>query len=113
MQHLELWVALARSKSWQTACRLLNYARRYDPSDPAVWIAAAKLKEAQGNLDTVRSIIDRGIKYLAAQGVIMDQDFWLKVCIFLLAAARCHYPAGCHLSGWHLDSDVGQLLAVL
>jgi hypothetical protein len=35
--------------------QILNKARQAVPTDPAIWINAAKLEEAQGNNDMVRS----------------------------------------------------------
>jgi hypothetical protein len=34
--------------------QILNKARQAVPTDPAIWINAAKLEEAQGNNDMVR-----------------------------------------------------------
>ena len=55
------------------------------------WPAASKLEEANGQEAMPDKVIPRGIKSLAANGVVIDRDWWLKVgalrvCAF---AARC------------------------
>jgi hypothetical protein len=37
------------------AAQVLNKARQAVPTDPSIWITAAKLEEAQGNTDMVRT----------------------------------------------------------
>ena len=46
LQHVELWLALARLESYENARKILNEARRALPSEMAIWIHAAKLEEA-------------------------------------------------------------------
>jgi len=46
LQHVELWLALARLESYDNARKILNTARRALPSEMAIWIHAAKLEEA-------------------------------------------------------------------
>jgi pre-mRNA-processing factor 6 len=48
------------------------------PTDPAIWITAAKLEEAQGNNDMVAKIISRALKSLQSFGVVISRDAWLK-----------------------------------
>ena len=48
MQHVELWLALARLESYENAQRVLNRARRAVPTDASIWFTAAKLREAHG-----------------------------------------------------------------
>jgi hypothetical protein len=43
--------------------QVLNKARQAVPTDPSIWITAAKLEEAQGNTDMVR--VAGGIHMLA------------------------------------------------
>ena len=47
MQHVELWLALARLESYENARKVLNKARQAIPTDASIWITAAKLEEAQ------------------------------------------------------------------
>ncbi len=53
-------------------------ARQAIPTDPAIWITAAKLEESQGHADTVRKVIARALKSLQANGVIIDRETWLR-----------------------------------
>jgi hypothetical protein len=48
------------------------------PTDPAIWITAAKLEEANGNEKMVDKIVTRAIKSLRNHGVVIDRDYWLK-----------------------------------
>ncbi|KAK9809995.1 hypothetical protein WJX72_003070 [[Myrmecia] bisecta] len=77
-QHVELWLALARLESYDNARKVLNKARQAIPTEPAIWITAAKLEEAQGNGGMVEKILDRAIKSLQQNSVIIDRDAWLK-----------------------------------
>ena len=79
LQHVELWLALARLERYDLARKVLNNARKAIPTEPTIWISAAKLEEAQGNQGMVQIIIDRGILSLKANSVIIDRDYWLKV----------------------------------
>lgn len=47
VQHVELWLALARLESYENARKVLNKARQAIPTDASIWITAAKLEEAQ------------------------------------------------------------------
>lgn len=82
MQHVELWLALARLERYDNARKVLNRARQAIPTEPAIWISAAKLEEAQGNQVMVQKILDRGITSLKANSVVIDRDYWLKVCLW-------------------------------
>ena len=79
MQHVELWLALARLEGYENARKVLNQARQHIPTEPAIWINAAKLEEAQGNTSMVPKIIDRAVISLTANSVVIDRDSWLKV----------------------------------
>lgn len=76
-QHVELWLALARLESYDNAKKVLNNARKAVPTDPSIWITAAKLEEAQGNKDMVEKLIDRALKSLQANGVVISREAWL------------------------------------
>lgn len=79
VQHVELWLALARLENYDNAQTVLNNARRAIPTEPVIWISAAKLEEAHGNPGRVPKILDRSIPHLKANGVVIDRDYWLKV----------------------------------
>uniref|UniRef100_A0A1J3G438 Protein STABILIZED1 n=1 Tax=Noccaea caerulescens TaxID=107243 RepID=A0A1J3G438_NOCCA len=76
--HLELWVALARLETYENSKKVLNRAREKLPKEPAIWITAAKLEEANGNPAMVIKIIDRGIKTLQREGVVIDRENWMS-----------------------------------
>lgn len=48
------------------------------PKDRAIWITAAKLAEAHGNIATVGKIIERGIRTLQGEEVVIDKEEWVK-----------------------------------
>lgn len=73
---------MARLESVDNARKVLNRARQAIPTEPAIWISAAKLEEAQGNQAMVHKILDRGITSLKANSVVIDRDYWLKVCLW-------------------------------
>ena len=79
VQHTELWLALARLENYENSKKVLNRARQAIPTEPAIWITAAKLEEAQGNAHRVVKLIENGIKSLANNSVVIDRDSWLKV----------------------------------
>lgn len=76
-------MALARLERYDNARKVLNKARFAIPTEPAIWISAAKLEEVQGNQAMVQKLIERGIASLKANSVVIDRDYWLKVCIRL------------------------------
>lgn len=76
--HVELWLALARLETYENARKVLNKARERLPKEPAIWITAAKLEEANGNTAMVAKIIDRGIRALQREGVVIDREAWMK-----------------------------------
>ncbi|KAG7615011.1 unnamed protein product [Arabidopsis thaliana] len=97
--HLELWVALARLETYAESKKVLNKAREKLPKEPAIWITAAKLEEANGKLDEandntamVGKIIDRGIKTLQREGVVIDRENWMseaEACERVGSVATC------------------------
>lgn len=92
VQHVELWLALARLERYEQARKVLNDARKAIPTEPAIWISAAKLQEAHGDLKMVAKIIDNAIISLTGNSVVIDRDSWLKVscclCTPLLDACQ-------------------------
>ncbi|GFS41109.1 pre-mRNA splicing factor-like protein [Actinidia rufa] len=76
--HVELWLALARLETYDNAKKVLNKARERLSKEPAIWITAAKLEEANGNTAMVGKIIERGIRALQREGVVIDREAWMK-----------------------------------
>ena len=57
----------------------LNRAVKAIPTEPVLYITAAKLQEAHGDISMVPKIISRAItKKLPENGVIIDRETWLK-----------------------------------
>jgi len=82
-QHVELWLALARLETREGARKVLNKARLAVPTDASIWITAAKLEEAHDNAAMVPKIVERAVKSLGANSVVIDRDAWIKVrCFF-------------------------------
>ncbi|GJW98610.1 protein stabilized1 [Tanacetum coccineum] len=75
--HVELWFALALLETNDAAKKVLNKARGKLPKEPAIWITAAKLEEANGNTAMVEKIIGRGIRALQRR-VEIDHEAWMK-----------------------------------
>lgn len=48
LQHVELWLALARLETFEQARKVLNRARKAIPTEPSIFFAAAKLTESNG-----------------------------------------------------------------
>ena len=64
-----MWLALARLETYDTARAVLNAARAALPTEPAIWITAAKLEEAHGNAEAVGRIIEKAIGVLTRDQV--------------------------------------------
>jgi len=77
---VELWLALAQLESYENARAVLNNARNKLPHEPAIWLTAAKLEEANNNAETAPRIVERALKSFAQQQlkIATDRDFWLK-----------------------------------
>jgi len=87
-----LWLALARLESYENAKRVLNNARKHCPTDPAIFIAAAKLEESNGQLAIVDNIIKKALKALEFHKVVIDREQWM------CEAAKCEnsgFPKTC------------------
>ncbi|XP_020592456.1 protein STABILIZED1 [Phalaenopsis equestris] len=76
--HVELWLALARLETYEQAKKVLNRARDKLSKEPSIWITAAKLEEANGNIGSVKRVIERGIRALQREGVEIDREAWMK-----------------------------------
>ncbi|XXG84308.1 hypothetical protein AAC387_Pa10g1847 [Persea americana] len=76
--HIELWLALARLERYEGAKKVLKRARTKLSKEPAIWITAAKLEEANGNTAKVGEIIERGVQALQGQRLVIDREDWMK-----------------------------------
>jgi pre-mRNA-processing factor 6 len=76
--HVELWLALTRLETYDQAKKVLNKARENLSKEPSFWITAAKLEEANGNRSMVGKIIERGIRSLQREAVVIDREAWMK-----------------------------------
>ncbi|KAL9457717.1 hypothetical protein AB3S75_006712 [Citrus x aurantiifolia] len=75
---VDLWLALARLETFEEARKVLNMAREKLPKERAIWITAAKLEEANGNTSMVGKIIERSIRALQREDVVIDREAWMK-----------------------------------
>ena len=75
---LQLWLALARLESYNNARKVLNKARENVPTDRQIWITAAKLEEANGNIPMIDKIIERALSSLRANGVEINREQWIE-----------------------------------
>jgi len=78
-QHVELWLALTRLESHAGARKVLNRARLAVPTDASIWTTASKLEEAHGKVEMVPKIVERAVKSLGANSVVIDREAWIKV----------------------------------
>ncbi|TXG55194.1 hypothetical protein EZV62_020450 [Acer yangbiense] len=76
--HVELWLDLARLETYDNAKKVLNRARMKLAKEPAIWITAAKLEEANGNTSMVGKIIEKGIRALQREEVVIDREAWME-----------------------------------
>ena len=105
---MELWLALARLETYDNARKVLNRARLAVPTSAAIWINAAKLEEANGNAKMVDKIIERAIKSLTANSVVISRDKWLEVGAFIsggCALLTLSLKAPCLSACWVLNSS--------
>eukprot|EP01107_Rhizomastix_libera_P018158 TRINITY_DN911_c0_g1_i1.p1 TRINITY_DN911_c0_g1~~TRINITY_DN911_c0_g1_i1.p1 ORF type:complete len:1003 (-),score=265.51 TRINITY_DN911_c0_g1_i1:93-3101(-) len=78
----KMWLALAKLETADRAREVLNTARTFIPTEPAIWITGAKLEEVvTGDAERVRTVIKRCVKSLRKNGVNMDRDAWMKEAI--------------------------------
>jgi len=75
---VDLWLALARLEEYQEARKVLNNARKKVPSEPQIWFTAAKLEEANSNMQNVPKILERAMRQFADMKLKIsdDRDFW-------------------------------------
>ncbi|CAF1711609.1 unnamed protein product [Brassica napus] len=89
---VELWLALARLETYENTKKLLNKARIKLPRERGIWITAAKVEEANGNTDKVGTIIEKGLKALQSEGVVINRETWIEeaeACERTGAVATC------------------------
>lgn len=75
---VDMWMALARLETYENARKVLNMAREKLPAESQIWISAAKLEEANGNGVMVEKILQKALKSLKANQVVVDREAWLK-----------------------------------
>lgn len=98
---------MARLETYENARRVLNKAREYIPTDRQIWIMAAKLEEANGNIAMVDRLIERGKSFhflffrspfysllalasLRANMVEINRELWMKDAIECEKAGSVH-----------------------
>jgi len=77
----DLWLAWAKLENYEKARAVLNRARDANPTDYTIYVAAAKLEEAQANIDLVQKIIHKAIRNLQKHQVSMNRDQWLTEAV--------------------------------
>eukprot|EP00802_Teleaulax_amphioxeia_P004698 Tamp_04702.p1 GENE.Tamp_04702~~Tamp_04702.p1 ORF type:complete len:750 (-),score=187.85 Tamp_04702:197-2446(-) len=80
---VDLWLALARLEEYQEARKVLNNARKKLPSEPQIWFTAAKLEEANENVQNVTKILERAMRQFADMKLKIsdDRDFWQEQAV--------------------------------
>mmetsp|Transcript_23097 Transcript_23097/g.56930 ORF Transcript_23097/g.56930 Transcript_23097/m.56930 type:complete len:966 (-) Transcript_23097:92-2989(-) len=75
---VDLWLALARLEDYSNAKKVLNDARKKVPSEPQIWFTAAKLEEANGNVQNVSKILGKAMREFMDMKLKIadDRDFW-------------------------------------
>ena len=74
---VEFWLALAKLQGYDDARKTLNRARLAIPTEPLIWFTAAQLEEANGSIHRVEGIIQKSIKSLRNNDVVIDREKWL------------------------------------
>eukprot|EP00516_Mucochytrium_quahogii_P003871 CAMPEP_0203754038 /NCGR_PEP_ID=MMETSP0098-20131031/7700_1 /ASSEMBLY_ACC=CAM_ASM_000208 /TAXON_ID=96639 /ORGANISM=" , Strain NY0313808BC1" /LENGTH=862 /DNA_ID=CAMNT_0050644885 /DNA_START=361 /DNA_END=2946 /DNA_ORIENTATION=- len=75
---VDLWLALARLEDYDQARVVLNKARRKNPSDPRVYLAACALEEANGG-GGVGVIVEKAVDVLSSRGnQTLSRKDWMK-----------------------------------
>ena len=72
-----IWLALAKLETYKNAKKVLNNAIKHNPSDFTIWMAAAKLEEAEGNTENVSKLIQTALSQLEKR-IKVSRDQWLK-----------------------------------
>lgn len=109
---VEMWLALARLESYQNAQKVLNKARKALPAERSIWIAAAKLEESQNHDDIVDKVIERAVKSLSKNEVVVTRGQWLQEAE---AAETAGSPVTCasivkHTIGKDVEDEDRQLV---
>jgi pre-mRNA-processing factor 6 len=81
-----LWLALAKVEDYKNAQKVLNKARKCNPLSLAIWISAARLEEAQAQVDSsthglgdrVENILSKGRDILRKNGANISREEWLE-----------------------------------
>jgi len=78
---VELWLALAKLENYKNAQGVLQKAREVNPTELRIYVAAAKLEEAQGNKPIVSKIIKRALNNFRKHQVKLSRDQWLQQAV--------------------------------
>ena len=60
---------------------MLNRAREANPTEYKIYIAAAKLEEAQGNLALIPKILKKAVDNMGKHKVQLKRDQWLQQAV--------------------------------
>lgn len=74
----DLWLALAKLETYDNAKDVLNQARKRVPTSVLIWLTAAQLEETNGSVQRVDGIIEKAMKSLGNNGVVIDRYKWLE-----------------------------------
>ena len=75
-----MWLALAKLETYENARKVLNMAREAIPTEPLIWITAAKLEEFcnPNPEDVVERIVEKALVSLSQYQVVIERSKWLK-----------------------------------
>lgn len=116
LQHSDLWLALARLSNYENARKVLNKARTAIPTEPLIWITAAKL--VRSFLPAFSSAINRetGLQHkLGAQSVTAALKRKGGGILYLLQLWHCgelRFPAKPQSVTATLEHAVGQACSI-
>ncbi|KAK8792789.1 hypothetical protein WA158_004953 [Blastocystis sp. Blastoise] len=77
-ESIELWLALAKLETYENARKVLNQARKALPTEPTIWFTAAQLEETNGSIHRINTIIERAVKSLQTNNVVINRNDWIK-----------------------------------
>ena len=61
--------------------RIQNNARTKIPNEPKIWITAAQLEEAHGNVTAVDKIMKKACKVVREGNIKIDREYWIGAAI--------------------------------
>ena len=82
-------MALAKSEEYKNAKAVINKARKHNPLNMQIWIAAVKLEEAQSKVEPVVDILGKietllvkGRDILRKNGANISRDEWIEEAFY-------------------------------